>query len=180
MAAQLNIQFSGTCNNLCSVILFKIFILIVQFFCYFMGIEQRNVGEGRPCLEHRNRPSKGGQSMLECTSHAKLRMAQRGISPAYLEFFWLLADHEVPLRGGLWSWTVSRHAAEKGLRDGHCVAKIEMVRKYAAVVSGSGEIVTVLRTLGSQGRRYRSNMRKARRLRRQSWQKPKQEVLLHG
>ena len=153
---------------------------IVHKFCYFLGIEQRHLRRETPCLTHRNGPSRGAKSMLINTSHASLRMSQRGISPAFIEFFWLLADHDVPLRGGLWSWTVSRHAAEKASRDGHSLAQIETVRKYAVVVAGSGEVITVLRTLGDRGRRYRNNMRKARRLRRQSWQRPRRETPLHG
>ncbi len=87
--------------------------------------------------------------------HARARARQRGICNQVIALVLTHADRETPVGGRCIAITLSRKMAQRLIGQGTEPELAERGTRLALVVGSSGRIVTVLRQLGSQGRRYR-------------------------
>lgn len=89
------------------------------------------------------------------SNHARWRMRQRGIRDADVALLLFGADREASVGGGCVAISISRRRRKQLLIEGYSPSSIERAVRIAAVESGDGEIVTVLRPSDRRGRRYR-------------------------
>ena len=84
--------------------------------------------------------------------HAVTRCQQRGIYGAMLSTLLKHWDHSVPVGGGRTAVSVSRKEAARLRRLGHAPAALDHIATLAVVLSGDGQVITVLH---ATNRRYR-------------------------
>jgi hypothetical protein len=89
------------------------------------------------------------------SSHARRRTRQRGVRDADLVVLLFGADREAPVGGGCVALSISNRRRRELLAEGYPRSTVDRAARIAAVESSEGEIVTVLRSRGHRGRRYR-------------------------
>lgn len=92
--------------------------------------------------------------IYKVTGHARSRLKQRGITNATAELLLEYGDIQRHAGDGAVSITMSRDTASMLLAEGANSDAVARARRLAAVL-GSHGLVTMLRPLGRDGRRYR-------------------------
>ena len=91
--------------------------------------------------------------------HALQRIQQRGVRMEELSLVLSERDLEVPVGSGCTALTISRGRRRELISEGYPPSVVDRTVGLIVVESAEGEIVTVLRSFGQRGRRYRAQFR---------------------
>lgn len=107
----------------------------------------------------KSQPTKNGRF----SAHARQRARQRGVQSADLALLLFGADREASVGGGCVARFISRNCRRELLAEGYPSSIVDRAVRITVVESRDGEIMTVLRTLGLRGKKYRKTFRTRRR-----------------
>jgi hypothetical protein len=108
---------------------------------------------------HRVASAQGGLEMsvaFPLSGHAIRRTQQRGIRMRELRLVLAERDREIPVGSGCIALTISRARRMELILEGYPPSVVDRANGLTVVESADGEVVTVLRSFGHRGRRYRS------------------------
>jgi len=93
--------------------------------------------------------------MDNLSRHAEIRLRQRGVRTTALALLLEWHDEVLFAGGGRVSAFLSKSGAEGLLSEGYPPATVDAARRLSLILDGdTGTVVTVLRRMGSIGRRY--------------------------
>ena len=117
---------------------------------------------------------------MNISTHAQMRMQNRGITKELFSLHQRFADREAFVGSGCSSWTITNQGVNAMVDSGISIQTVDKVRRLAIIYGGDGTIVTALPMVDGKAKNYTRGARRRSHGRRERNSKEKLRKYYRG